>query len=536
MASTYTTNLGLTLPTTGELAGTWGSTVNTGVTSLIDSAIAGTETLSTDADVTLTTTTGAANQARMAILNCTGARSVLRNITAPAATKEYTVINATTGGFSVVIRGVGPTTGVTVLNGQKVHVAWNGTDFVKVSSSSIALASEVTGTLPIANGGTGATTLNALAKSGNNADITSISTVTGIGNTAITHLQITNTGLVGIGGVATSKLEVHDGTDINMQVIGVAGGVKIQGINDAKTLNIPVNIVGTTVTLSSGATTGVSVAVGGAVTIPGTLATGLITSRAPTGVSNQTTLTTDSSAGYSFISYQNSGAYGKTYDVGVGGATAAAGLAGNWYVYSGGGVRLSVSDSGAVTIPGTLVVSGSSTNSVNTTLTNTLAGSSSWVTYVSGSAGPSGNGDWGLYNGSTRISITPAGAVTIPGTLSVTGASSTLGYGTGSGGTVTQATSKSTAVTLNKATGQITMNAASLAAGTSVTFTVNSSLVSVNDAVLVTHVGDTDGGNYRFEVVNIVNGSFNVRLTNISGGAPAEAVILNFVVIKGATS
>ena len=135
MASTYTTNLGLTLPTTGELAGTWGSTVNTGVTTLIDSAIAGTETLTTDADVTLTTTTGAANQARMAVLNCTGARTLLRNITAPAATKEYTVINATTGGFSVVIRGVGPTTGVTVLNGQKAHVAWNGTDFVQVSAA-----------------------------------------------------------------------------------------------------------------------------------------------------------------------------------------------------------------------------------------------------------------------------------------------------------------------------------------------------------------------------------------------------------------
>ena len=169
MASTYTTNLGLTLPTTGELAGTWGSTVNTGVTTLIDSAIAGTETLTTDADVTLTNTTGAANQARMAILNCTGARTLLRNITAPAATKEYTIINATTGGFSVVVRGVGPTTGVTVLNGQKVHVAWNGTDFVKVSSSTIAMASEVTGTLPVANGGTGTTTaqlaINALVGS-----------------------------------------------------------------------------------------------------------------------------------------------------------------------------------------------------------------------------------------------------------------------------------------------------------------------------------------------------------------------------------
>lgn len=161
MASTYTTLLQLTLPTTGELDGTWGTTVNTGITQLTEDAIAGVVTLTTDADVTLTTANGSTDQARMAIINNTGARTTTRNITAPATSKLYTVINATTGGFSVVIRGAGPTTGITVLNGQSVKVAWNGSDFVKVSGSTVALASEVTGTLPVANGGTGATTLTA---------------------------------------------------------------------------------------------------------------------------------------------------------------------------------------------------------------------------------------------------------------------------------------------------------------------------------------------------------------------------------------
>jgi len=135
MATAYTSLLGLALPVTGELSGTWGDTVNDQITALLDSAIAGTTTLSTDADVTLTTTTGAANTSRQAVLLCSGARTVLRTITAPAQSKIYTVINATTGGFSVKLVGVGPTTGVTIIAGESAICAWNGSDFIKTSST-----------------------------------------------------------------------------------------------------------------------------------------------------------------------------------------------------------------------------------------------------------------------------------------------------------------------------------------------------------------------------------------------------------------
>jgi hypothetical protein len=162
--------LGLALPTTGDLSGTWGTTVNVSITDLIDSAIAGTTTLSTDANVTLTTTNGAANQARNAVLLCTGARTTLKTITAPAQSKAYIVINATTGGFGVKVVGSGPTTGVTITNGEKALIAWNGSDFVIVSSSVIDLTSEVTGILPVANGGTGTATPNLVQ--GSNITIT----------------------------------------------------------------------------------------------------------------------------------------------------------------------------------------------------------------------------------------------------------------------------------------------------------------------------------------------------------------------------
>ena len=145
--------LGLALPTTGDLQGTWGTTDNDSITSLIDSAVAGTTTLSVDADVTLSTTNGAANQARNAIILWTASNATTRNITAPAQSKAYLVINAGTG--SIVIRGSGPTTGVTVAAGVRALVAWNGSDFVKIVSNPVVLTSDVSGVLPAANGGTG---------------------------------------------------------------------------------------------------------------------------------------------------------------------------------------------------------------------------------------------------------------------------------------------------------------------------------------------------------------------------------------------
>jgi hypothetical protein len=143
--------LGLALPTTGDLTGTWGITVNDSITSLLDSAVAGTTTLSADADVTLTTTTGASNQARNAVLLWTASNgATTRNVTAPAQSKAYVVVNAGTG--SIVVRGTGPTTGVTIVAGEKTLIAWNGSDFVKVSST------VSTATVATANGFAGSNT------------------------------------------------------------------------------------------------------------------------------------------------------------------------------------------------------------------------------------------------------------------------------------------------------------------------------------------------------------------------------------------
>lgn len=114
MPSTYTTSLRLTLPATGDLVGTWGNTVNSGVTSLVDQAIAGTVTItmSPDTTYTLTSTNGAADQARNMFINVTGGpHSGTTNVICPSVSKMYVVTNNTAGGQGILFKtaaGNGP--------------------------------------------------------------------------------------------------------------------------------------------------------------------------------------------------------------------------------------------------------------------------------------------------------------------------------------------------------------------------------------------------------------------------------------------
>lgn len=146
-----TSLIGLTLPTQGTLSGTWGDTVNNAISQIVDVAVAGTQTITTDADINLAVTTGTnlttgltANSSQYAILLCTGARTALRYINTPKQSKIYVVINDTTGGYAVTVRGgpTSPTTGITVAAGTRAIIAWDGglatPDFVNVGGGSAA--------------------------------------------------------------------------------------------------------------------------------------------------------------------------------------------------------------------------------------------------------------------------------------------------------------------------------------------------------------------------------------------------------------
>jgi hypothetical protein len=107
-----------------------------------------------------------------------------------------------------------------------------------------------------------------------------------------------------------------------------------------------------------------------------------------------------------------------------------------------------------------------------------------------------------------------------------------LGYTAAAQGTVTQLTSKSTAVTLNKSAGRITLNAASLAAQANVSFTLNNSFISANDVLIVTLSGGATIESYNCWVNSLGAGTASITLRNITAATPlAEAVIINFALI-----
>ena len=155
MTTGATGQLGLALPVQGELSGSWGNTVNNGITEYTNIAIAATLTLTGDGAVTLANTTGDASAtnitatltgagtvtAQFAIVRVTGTLTTAKVVTAPSYSKTYVVDNAATGGV-VTFKASGQT-GVSVAVGEKCTVYFNGTDYVKVATSTAGTVTAV---------------------------------------------------------------------------------------------------------------------------------------------------------------------------------------------------------------------------------------------------------------------------------------------------------------------------------------------------------------------------------------------------------
>jgi len=109
------------------------------------------------------------------------------------------------------------------------------------------------------------------------------------------------------------------------------------------------------------------------------------------------------------------------------------------------------------------------------------------------------------------------------------------GYATGAGGAVVQASSKVTPVTLDRPTGTITMNAAALAAGTTVTFTLNNTVIEADDILVLNHISGGTAGAYTLNAqCLLVQANINVR--NVTAGSLSEAIVLRYAVIKSSNA
>ena len=184
MPSTFSPDLRIELIGSGDQAGTWGTTTNTNLGTLIEDAISGFVTVSvTSANQAFTALDGAADQARNATIALTTNTAANFAVYAPPASKQYVIYNTTAYTATVYNSTVlGNTTaaglGVAVAAGTKVAMFSDGTNFRSVDAASFSgvlpianggtgtasttfanLTTNVTGTLPVANGGTGATTL-----------------------------------------------------------------------------------------------------------------------------------------------------------------------------------------------------------------------------------------------------------------------------------------------------------------------------------------------------------------------------------------
>ena len=259
MTTGATGQLGLALPVQGELSGTWGDTVNNGITQYTNIAIAGTLTLTNDGAVTLANTTGDASAsnitssltgagtvtAQFAIVKVTGTLTTAKVVTGPSYSKTYTVVNAATGGI-VTFKASGQT-GVSIAVGETAFVYFNGTDYVKVAGT-VAVSSFQT-------------SLGGLTPS---TATTGVVTLAGTLNTT--------SGGTGLASYTAGDLSYYaSGTAFTKLAIGTAGQILTSSGSAPQWSTLS----GVAVTTFSAGTTGFTpnTATSGAITLAGTLAT-----------------------------------------------------------------------------------------------------------------------------------------------------------------------------------------------------------------------------------------------------------------------
>jgi hypothetical protein len=419
------------------------------------------------------------------------------------------------------------------------------------SCTGLPLTTGVTGTLPVANGGTGVTTstgsgANVLSTSPTlttpiSASLTSpaasnLTLGTGSFGTALTFTSATGAatfaGSVTAGAGGTSEgIQVNtNGLRINLGPAGnniasnltndgawkyVANGfgsvTALNASGDFQWYSAPSGVAAATATLTLRA----SLTNSGVFSIPGTTASTSTT----TGSLVNSGGFGNAGAIYAGSTITGTGSASTTAAMRLDNPTGASGTAQHYANYTAGGTTLGRLLRGN----GLAGYEGDGLNIDN------FSGFQVGINVLGGSGG-----SFKIRTAGTTdlLTITSAGAATFSNSVRSTSATAGIGYATGAGGAVTQGTSRTTGVTLNTVCGAITLFTAAGSA-TWQSFTVTNSAVAATDTIIVNQRSGTDL--YMMSVTAVGAGSFRISFAT-TGGTTSEAPVLNFSVIKAVSA
>tara|TARA_R110000868_G_scaffold235838_1_gene489745 strand:+ start:84 stop:1451 length:1368 start_codon:yes stop_codon:yes gene_type:complete len=302
MPSTYSPSLRIELIGAGEQSGTWGTTTNTNLGTLLEQSIAGVQAITmTNANYTLTNFNGVSDEARRAVLVVSGTNAAIRDVIAPLATKSYTIKNSTTGDFAINIRAATGAS-VSIPNGVTSLVYCDGTNFnLAVNQTSVAAGTGLSATT------VGATTTVSFGPLTSAQLATALTDETGTDSavfatspTLVTPALGTPTALVGtnITGTATNFTATRVTTNANLTgaVTSVGNASSLGSFTSAQLLTALTDETGTGANVFATSPTLVSPALGTPTALVGTNITGTATSFTAGNATNAVTATNATTA------------------------------------------------------------------------------------------------------------------------------------------------------------------------------------------------------------------------------------------------